>query len=74
MHYKRFFLIKSIKICDDLNIENQYLCLQLNCLSQIKCRKKSFSLSEINTPTITGYKFKPRGNSKQSSKRELGKN
>ena len=27
---KEFFLIESIKIYDDLNNENQYLCLQLN--------------------------------------------
>ena len=37
-----FFLIESIKIIDDLNNENQYLCLQLNCLNQIKCHKNHF--------------------------------
>ena len=37
-----------------------------------KVLEKLFSLSEINTSTFRGYKFKPRGNSKQSSKRELG--
>ena len=37
-----------------------------------KVSEKLFSLSEINTSTFRGYKFKPRGNSKQSSKRELG--
>ena len=31
-----------IKICDDLNNENQYLCLQLNCLNQTKCHKNRF--------------------------------
>ena len=36
---KEFFLIESIKICDDLNDENQYLCLQVNCLNQTKCHK-----------------------------------
>ena len=36
---KEFFLIESVKICDNLNNENQYLCLQLNCLNQIKCHK-----------------------------------
>ena len=40
---------------------------QLNKVSQ-----KSFSLSEFNTSTFRGYKFKPRANSKQSSKTELG--
>ena len=39
---KEFFLIESIKICDDLKNENQYLCLQLNCLNQIKCHKNHF--------------------------------
>ena len=39
---KEFFLIESIKICDDLNNENQYLSLQLNCLNQIKCHKNNF--------------------------------
>ena len=39
---KEFFLIESIKICDELNNENQYLCLQLNCLNQIKCHKNHF--------------------------------
>ena len=68
---EEFFLIGSNKICDDSNNENQYLCLQLNCLNQIKCHKKSFSLSEINTSTSRWYKFKPRANSKRSSKREL---
>ena len=37
-----------------------------------KVSQKLFSLSEINTSTFRGYMFKPRGNSKQSSKRELG--
>ena len=37
-----FFLIESIKICDDLNNENQYLYLQLNCLNQIKCHRNHF--------------------------------
>ena len=36
---KEFFLMESVKICDNLNNENQYLCLQLNCLNQIKCHK-----------------------------------
>ena len=31
-----------IKHCDDLNNESQYLCLQLNCLNQIKCQKNHF--------------------------------
>ena len=31
-----------IKICDDLNNENQYGCLQLSCLNQIKCHKNHF--------------------------------
>ena len=35
-------MIESIKICDDLNNESQYLCLQLNCLNQIKCHKNNF--------------------------------
>ena len=35
-------MLESIKICDDLNNENQYLCSQLNCLSQIKCYKNYF--------------------------------
>ena len=35
-------MIESIKICDDLNNENQYLCLHLNCLNQIKCHKNHF--------------------------------
>ena len=35
-------MIESIKICDDLNNENQYLCLWLNCLNQIKCHKNQF--------------------------------
>ena len=39
---KEFFLIESIKICDDLNNENQYLCLWLSCLNQIKCHKNQF--------------------------------
>ena len=39
---KEFFLIESIKICDDLNNKNQYLCLQLTCLNQIKCHKNHF--------------------------------
>ena len=39
---KEFFLIESIKICNDLNNKNQYLCLQLNCLNQIKCHKNHF--------------------------------
>ena len=39
---KEFFLIESIKICNDLNNENLYLCLQLNCLNQIKCHKNHF--------------------------------
>ena len=39
---KEFYLIESIKICDDLNNENQYLCLQLNCLNQIKCHRNQF--------------------------------
>ena len=39
---KEFFLIESIEIYDDLNNENQYLCLQLNCLNQIKCHKNHF--------------------------------
>ena len=67
---KEFFLIESIKICDDSNNENQYLCLQLDCLVQ---SQKSFSLSEINTSTFRWYKFKTRANSKRSSKRELEK-
>ena len=37
-----FYLIESIKHCDDLNNESQYLCLQLNCLNQIKCHKNHF--------------------------------
>ena len=32
----------SIRTCNDLNNENQYLCLQLNCLNQIKCHKNHF--------------------------------
>ena len=43
---KVFFLIESSEICDDLNNENQYLCLHLNCLNQIvsqkKCHKNHF--------------------------------
>ena len=39
---KEFFLIELIKICDDLNNENQYRCLQLSCLNQIKCHKNHF--------------------------------
>ena len=39
---KELFLIESIKICDDLKNENQYLCFQLNCLNQIKCHKNPF--------------------------------
>ena len=39
---KDFFLIESSKICDDLNNENQYLCLQLYFLNQIKCHKNYF--------------------------------
>ena len=35
---KEFLLIQSVKICDDLNNENQ--CL--NCLNQIKCHKNHF--------------------------------
>ena len=31
-----------IKICDDFNNENQYRCLQLSCLNQIKCHKNHF--------------------------------
>ena len=38
MHHKRIF----IKICDDLNNENRYLCLQLNYLNQIKFHKNHF--------------------------------
>ena len=45
---KEFFLIELIKIWDDLNTENQYLCLQLNCLNQIKCHKKITSFSNWN--------------------------
>ena len=33
--------------------------------------QKSLSLSEINTSTFRGYKFKSRANSKHSSKRDL---
>ena len=40
---KKYFLIVLINNCDDLNNENQYLCLQLNCLNQIKS-KISFSI------------------------------
>ena len=40
-------MIESIKICDDLNNENQYLCLQLNCLNQIKCHKNHFSYVKL---------------------------
>ena len=36
-----------------------------------KMLQKSLSLSEINTSTFRGYTFKPRANSKRSSKREL---
>ena len=39
---KGFFQIESIKICDDLSNENQYLCLQLNCPYQLKCHKNHF--------------------------------
>ena len=39
---KEFFLIESIKVCDDLNNENQYLCSQLNCLNEIKYHKNEF--------------------------------
>ena len=35
-------MIELIKICDDLNNENQYLCLELNCLSEIQCHKNHF--------------------------------
>ena len=31
-----------MKIWDDLNNENQYLCLQLNCFNQIKSHKNHF--------------------------------
>ena len=44
---KEFFLIESIKICDDWNNENQYLRLQLNCLNQIKCHKNHFSYVKL---------------------------
>ena len=36
---KELFLIESIKTFDDLKDENQYLCLKLNCINQIKCHK-----------------------------------
>ena len=36
-----------------------------------KVSQKSFSLSETNNSNFRGYKFKPRANSKRSSKREL---
>ena len=39
---KEFFLVESIKICDDFKNESQYLCLQLNYLNQIKCHKNHF--------------------------------
>ena len=39
---KEFFLIESIKICDNLKNENRYLCLQVNCLDKIKCHKNHF--------------------------------
>ena len=39
---KEFFLIELIKIYDDLKNENQYICLQLNCLKEIKCHKNHF--------------------------------
>ena len=54
MHYKIIFLKEPIKICDDLNDENQYPCLQLNCPNQIKVSQKSHCLSEINTSSFRG--------------------
>ena len=41
---KEFFLIESIITCDDLNHENQYLCLQVNCLNPINATKITFSI------------------------------
>ena len=69
---KDFFFIESSKICDDFNHENQYLCLQLNCLNQIKCHKNYFFYLKLIL-LLSGDEFKPRVNSKQSSKRELEK-
>ena len=54
MHYKIIFLKEPIKICDDLNDENQDPCLQLNCPNQIKVSQKSHCLSEINTSSFRG--------------------
>ena len=39
---KELFLIELINICDDFNNENQYRCLQLSCLNQMKCHKNHF--------------------------------
>ena len=70
MHYKIIFLIEPVKICDDLNDENQYLCLQLNCPNQIKCHKNHIVYLKL----ILLLSFdKTTANSKRSSEKELEK-
>ena len=63
---KEFFLIEPIKICADLNNENEYLCLQLNCLNEIKYDKNHFLCLKLIFLLFRGYNFKPKANSKQS--------
>ena len=43
-----------IKICYDLKIENQYLCLQLSCLNQTKCHKNHFHYLKLIL-LLSGY-------------------
>ena len=67
----KVFFVESIKIINELSNQSQCLYLQLDSLSKIKCQKLLF-LFETNTYSVSGYKFKPRANSKQSSvKKEL---
>ena len=70
MHYKIIFLIEPIKICDDLNDEKQYLCLQLNCTNQIKCHRNHIVCLKLIL-LLSGDKTTT--NSKRSSEKELEK-
>ena len=64
------FLIEPIKICDDLNDENQYLCLQLNFPNQIKCHKNHIVYLKLIL-LLSGDKTT--ANSIRSSEKELEK-